>query len=157
MVLDSLGIPNAAEVAIELAEGRAAWLALATDTCRITKPAAGGKGPINEDTGQYDQRPAPVVVYEGPCRMQIRADMNANIVEVTAGDREWPYQTSTLAIPIDAPPGAAGDPADVRVDHTVTYLTCPADPGMVDRQFQIRAIMRKSHATSRRMRVTELV
>lgn len=155
MPTDFLGIPNATEIVSELAEGRAAWLALATDTCRITKPGTGGLGPINEATGQYDTEAAAVVVYEGPCRVQIRADVNSNVVEVTVGEKEWAYQTSILALPVITPAGAIGDTADVRIDHTVTYLTCPADPGMVGRVFQIRALMHKSHMTSRRMRIAE--
>lgn len=157
MAHDTLGIPNAAEVTTELDEGRAAWLAMATDTCRITKPGAAGKGDLNETTGQYDTEAAEVVVYQGPCRMQIRADVNSNVVEVNVGEKEWAYQTSILALPVLAPTGATGDPAAVRVDHKVEYLTCPADPGMVGRVFQIRALMHKSHMTSRRLRVAEPV
>ena len=140
---------------MELAEGRAAWLALAVDTCRITEPGP-GVPVLNEETGERIPPPA-VIVYEGPCRLQIRADVNSNVVEVTAGEKEWAYQTATLGIPVIAPLGAIGDPGKVQIDNTVTYLTCVEDPSMAGRLFQIRAIMHKTHATSRRLRVTETV
>lgn len=155
MSRDVLGMPNRAEVSTELAEGRTAWLALAVDTCRITKPGV-GKPVLDEATG-VRVPPAPVVVYEGPCRLQIRADVNSNVVEVTAGEKEWAYQTAILGIPISAPAGAVGDPGAVQIDHTVTYLTAAEDPDLVGRMFQIRAVMHKTHATSRRLRVTETV
>jgi hypothetical protein len=154
MPTDTLGIPTAAEVSAELAEGRAAWLAIAVDTCRITK--SGGAPVFDEGTGEYTDR-EPITVYEGPCRLQIRADVNSNVVEVTAGEKEWAYQTAMLAIPVLTPTDALGDTADVRIDQTATMLTCAEDPGLAGRVFQIRALMHKTHATSRRLRVSEAV
>lgn len=148
-------MPNPAEVEAELAEGRAAAFALMTDTCKITKPGV-GKGPFNETTGTYDP-PAPVTVYQGPCLLQIRADVNSNVVEVTAGEREWAYQTAILSIPIFAPAGATGDPAAVRVDMTAEYLTAPDDPSLAGREFRIKATLVKTRASARRLRVTQTV
>ena len=155
MCPDVLGMPNPAEVSAELAEGRAAWLALAVDRWRITKPGE-GKGPLDPVTLERDA-PDPITVYEGPARLQIRADVNSNVVEVTAGEKEWAYQTAILAIPIFAPAGATGDPGLVHIDMTATCVTAAEDPSLQDRVFQIRAIMHKTHATARRLRVTETV
>lgn len=155
MCPDVLGFPNPAEVSAELAEGRAAWLALAVDTWRISKPGA-GKPVLDEETGVRTP-PAPVVVYEGPGRLQIRADVNSNVVEVTAGEKEWAYQTAILGIPIATPTGAIGDPADVHIDMTATCVVAAEDPALAGRVFQVRAIMHKTHATARRLRVTETV
>lgn len=155
MCPDVLGIPDAAEIAVELAEGRAAWLELAVDTCRITKPGV-GVGALDEATG-VRAHPAPVTVYEGPCLLQIRADVNSNVVEITAGEKEWAYQTAILSIPIVAPAGATGDPADVRIDMTAEYLTAPEDPSLVGRLFHVKATLTKTRATARRLRVTETV
>lgn len=155
MSRDILGMPLAAEVSTELAEGRGAWLALAVDTWRITKPGVGE--PVLDEATGVRVPPAPVLVYEGPARLQIRSDVNSNVVEVTAGEREWAYQTATLAVPIATPPGALGDPTGVHIDQTATCLVAVEDPALQDRVFQIRAIMHKTHATSRRLRVTETV
>ena len=169
MSRDFLGIPSPAEISMELAEGRAAWLALAVDTCRITMPGE-GEPVLDEATGKRTS-PAPVVVYEGPCLLQIRADVNSNVVEVTAGEREWAYQTSILSIPIFAPSasdlmpsqratypnGALGDPGEVRIDMTATMLTSAEDPSLVGNVFHIKATLTKTRATARRLRVTETV
>lgn len=148
-------MPDPAEVANELEEGRIAAFALMTDTCRITKPGA-GTGPFDEATGTYTP-PDPIPVYEGPCLLQIRADVNSNVVEVTAGEREIAYQTAILSIPITAPVGSTGNPADVRIDMTAIYLTAENDPSLVGRQFRIKATLVKTRATARRLRVTETV
>ena len=156
-------MPNPVEVSTELAEGRAAWLALAVDTWRITKPGVGAPV-LDEDTGEM-VHPDPVVVYQGPGRLQIRADVNSNVVEVTAGEREWAYQTATLAVPISTThpltgqpiAGATGDPGLVHIDMTATCVTAVEDPALQGRVFQIRALMHKTHATARRLRVTETV
>lgn len=152
---DVLGMPTRVEFESELAEGRAAWLALAVDTWKITKPGT-GEGSLDEGTGARTS-PDPVTVYQGPGRLQIRADANSNIVEVTAGEKEWAYQTAILAIPVTAPTGATGDPAAVTIDMTATCITASSDPAMEGRVFQIRATMHKTHATARRLRVTETV
>lgn len=155
MSRDILGIPNAAEISTELAEGRAAWAALAIDTCRIIKP--GTAAPVLDEATGVRTPSAPVIVYEGPCLLQIRADVNSNVVEVTAGEREWAYQTAILSLPIFPPPGCIGDPADVRIDMTALYLTAPEDPSLVGREFHIKATLVKTRATARRLRVTETV
>lgn len=142
----------AEDLSEHLAEGRALQLALMVDTCRITKPGEGE--PVLNDDLQYERPPA-VLVYEGPCYLQIKADINSNVVEITAGEREWSYQTLTLHIPVITPADAVGNPADARVDHTVEYLTAAEDPELVGRLFQIRALHHKTRATARRLRVTE--
>jgi hypothetical protein len=127
-----------------------------TDTCRVTK-AGVGQGTFNEATGQYDNPPARVVVYEGPCRIQVKADINSNVVETTAGEREWTYTTSQLQLPVMNPPEAIGDVGDVDVDHVAEILTAEYDPALVGRLFNIKAPYGKSQAVYRRMRVNEVV
>jgi hypothetical protein len=154
-----------ADLLRDLDEGRAAWLETATDWCRITKPGVGA--PVLDETTGVNTHPAAVVVYEGPCKFQVRSDVNSNVVEVTAGEREWAYQTATCQIPVITPTGSidvggvlrpvVGSTGNVRVDHTVTVVASEGDPELVTRQFQIRALHHKSHATSRRLRITEAV
>lgn len=138
-----------------LAAGREAFADLLTDTCRITKPGV-GKGPFNEGTGQYDA-PAPVVVYEGPCRIQVKADINSNVVETTAGEREWTYLTAQLQLPVDNPAGAVGSVNDVDVDNVAEILAAPHSPTLVGSLFNIQGTYHKSQAVYTRYRVRELV
>lgn len=120
------------------------------DTCRITKPGE-GKGPFNEATGQYDP-PARITVYEGKCRIQVRSDINSNAVEAVVGEHEWTYRTGTLQLPITAETGA------IRPDFICEYLTCPLDPSMVGRLFNMQAETKgKTHATHRRYRIREVL
>lgn len=128
------------------------------DTFRITKPGPGGKGTFNNATGKYDAPPARVVVYEGRARLQVKADINSNVVETTAGDREATYLTATLQLPIDAPADTVeGTPGAVRPDHIAECLTCPTDSTMVGRLWNIQGIYHKSQATHRRFRVREVI
>lgn len=126
------------------------------DTCKITKPGTGGRV-FDEATGEYAD-PARVTVYEGPCRMQVKADINSNVVETTAGEHEWTYLTSSLQLPVgDDPRIVTGSSADVAVDHIAEWLTCPDDPNMEGRLFNITGPFHKSQAVYRRFRVREVV
>lgn len=133
-----------------LAEARADIADLMTDTCRITVRGTGGQGTFNEATGKYDNPGAPVVVYEGICRWQIRADINSNVVEPVVAEREWTYQTSTLELPV-----LASVPAD-RPDVIAVCLTARYDPSLVGRTFGVLGGHHKSQAHSRRLRIKEV-
>jgi hypothetical protein len=143
------------DIAAVLQAGRAAFDDLLTDTCRVTGPGEGE--PVwNEEAGQYDD-PEPTVVYEGPCRIQVKADINSNVVETTAGEREWTYLTAQLQLPTETPEEAIGDVTAIKVDNVVTMLTAPYSPAMVDRKFNIQGPYHKSHAVYLRFRVKEVV
>ncbi len=138
-----------------LAAGQAAWLAIASDTCRITKPGVGART-FNESNGQYTD-PARVTVYQGPCRIQVKVDINSNVVETTAGDREWTYLVAQLQLPIDTPPGSTGSVAAVDVDHICEVLTSPSDSTLVGAKYNVQGIYHKSQAVYRRFRVREVI
>lgn len=128
---------------------------LFTDTGRITKP---GDGPRvrDEATGQYVDPPR-VVAYEGPCRIQVKADINSNVVETTAGEHEFTYLTGQLQLPIDTPAGAIGSVDDVDVDYVLEMLAAPYSPTLVGTQFNIQGTYHKSQAVYGRYRVKEVV
>lgn len=138
-----------------LAAGRSAFADLLTDTCRITKPGAGDRV-FDENTGQYTD-PARATVYEGPCRIQVKADINSNVVETTAGEREWTYLTAHLQLPVDTPTGATGDVSEVDVDHVCEILSAPYSPSLVGSLFNIQGTYHKSQAVYLRFRVRENV
>ncbi len=144
-----------------LAAGQAAWLDIATDTCRITRAAVSGDPGfvaqvMNPVTLQYPAQ-APITVYQGPCRVQVKVDINSNVVETTAGDREWTYLVAQLQLPVSTPPGATGNVAAVDVDHVCEMLTSPSDTTLVGVQYNIQGIYHKSHAVYRRFRVREVI
>lgn len=126
-----------------------------TDTGRITKPGTGARV-RNETTGQYTDPPR-VVVYEGPCRIQVKADINSNVVEATAGEHEWTYLTGQLQLPIVTPAGAIGSVDAVDVDHILKMLAAPHSPTLVDAEFNIQGTYHKSQAVYGRYRVKEVV
>lgn len=131
-----------------MARGKAAAEAIMSDTCTITKPGVGD--PVfDEETGQYAY-PARVVVYTGICRLQVKADINSNVVETTAGEREWTYLTAQLQLPVEGS-------EDVRVDHVCTITAAPYDSTLVGREFNIQGTYHKSQPNYRRFRLREVV
>lgn len=151
--------------AADVAFGRALAEAHFEDTCEITKPGV-GKGPFNEETGQYD--PPPRIVIYGPgavdengnpvtdddilagrCRIQVRSDINA--VEAVVGEHEWTYRTGTLQLPINGT-------AHIKPDYIARHLTCPYDSSLVGRLYNMQAETKgKTHATHRRYRIREVL
>lgn len=143
--------------AAEVAEDRAMANAEMIDTCRITRAIAPSPDDFNESTLQYDP-PPPEVIYEGPCRVQVRADINSNAVEAVVAEHEWTYRTGTLQLPITAPADAVGSTANVRPDDTAEILTCPLDVEMAGRQLNLQADTKgKTMASCRRFRTRELL
>lgn len=139
-------IDFAAAIDQTVAEGRAFAEALMVATCRITEDGAGD--PVfNDTTGQYDE-PDRVTVYEGKCRIQVRGDRASH--EAEAGDREVVTQEPELQLPVAGTEGVA-------VNHQVEILTNPRDESLVDRVFTVTSRHEKTHATARRLRVTEAV
>jgi len=132
------------------------------DECIITR-ASTSKGVRNDATGQYDDVPPPTVIYEGPCRMQVRADINSNVVETGApGTHESSYLTSQVQLPLGPLPGVEilqGSSAAVRADDVCEWTKSggSSDFDMVGRKFSITGPFHKTHASKRRFRVKEAV
>lgn len=137
-----------------LEDGRRAFAELCTDTCRITRDGDGPRGPLNEATGQYAPPPR-VIVYEGPARLQVKADINSNVVEATAGEHEWTYLTAQLQLPTETPVGAVGSVHDVGANHLCEMLAAPHSPSLVGRRLTIQGPYHKSQAVYLRFRVKE--
>lgn len=151
------------EILATVAEGRAEMESLMLATCRITRAAKLGDAEyvdvstIDEETGQYPEQ-GRVTVYgpdvptgsDGKCRIQVKADINSNVVETTAGEREWTYLTMTLQLPIEGS-------EDVRPDHICEILTSPEDESLVGRLMNVQGMYHKSQATHRRFRIREVV
>lgn len=140
----------------DVVRGRAIAEAEMIDRIRITRPGAGDRV-FDDATGQYTE-PDPVVVYEGKCRVQVRADINSNAVEATFGDHEWTYRTAMLQLPISAGPGDTGDPSLVIPDCIGELTASPLDPSRVGRVLNIVAETKtKTIASSRKLSVREVL
>lgn len=120
-----------------------------TDTCRITRPGE-GQGPFNSDTGQYDS-PAPVVVYEGPCRIPPRG--TASTSTASAGEQSFEVGEYPFELPVEH----AGYVEEVKPGQTVTFLSSAYDPTLVGRVFGIVDPVFQSQATKRRMKIKAAV
>lgn len=138
-----------------LRAGRAAFDGMLTDACVITKDGIGPRI-FYEDTGQY-VNPDRIAVYAGPCRIQVKADINSNVVEVTAGEHEWTYLTAQLQLPVEDPVGSAGSVNDVDVNHVCEITSAPYEASLVGSLFNIQGTYHKSQAVYLRFRVKEVV
>jgi hypothetical protein len=135
---------------------------MCTDTCTITieDPDAPPRTSADLDpvTLQYPERPR-ITLYgpgaedpdyeDGRCRFQIKADINSNIIETTAGEREATYNTAQLQIPVSA--------LYIPPDAIVTCLTAEHNPALPGREFNIHGeIAPKSIPVIRRFRLREV-
>lgn len=113
-----------------------------TDTCRITRPGT-GSGTKNDETGQIE-KPEPVVVYDGPCFIPRRDNMASSTSN--AGEATWEVGEYPLSLPISGS-------EEVKVGHTVTYLTSAHDPTLAGNVYGITGVGDQSQATARRFRM----
>jgi hypothetical protein len=146
MVADAVTLQSAIEDALPLLQAEA--LARMTDTCIITKPGTGARGPINSTTGKYDSSPADVTVYEGMCRLG-RIEI-PHITQAAGGEATWNVQDSVLHLPMV-------DTDDVAAGQSVEYLSSSANPGLVGRKFGILGVVAGTNLTARRCIVREVV
>ncbi|RAO26475.1 hypothetical protein PSN13_06503 [Micromonospora saelicesensis] len=123
-----------------LARGRAAAEALMTDACVIEAVTGSTTDPESgEVTDTVEQ------VYAGKCRVQ-QAAPTANDQRV--GEADLLMLTRVLQLPVSASAG-------IRAGHLVRITACVHDPDLVTRTFVVRAEFAKSHATSRRLGISE--
>lgn len=143
----------------DIHEFRARALIELRDVCIIkipTDPAA-GLGDLDESTGQYADVPMTTIYgptiapHFGKCRFQIKADINSNIVETTAGEREATYTTTQLQLPVDGTP-------DIPTDSQVISVSSVNNPLLPGREFNVHGeIGFKSTPVIRRLRLREVV
>lgn len=128
-----------------------------TDTVIVTRPDPDAAAPtFDEATMQYSAV-ATITVYRGPANFQVKVDINSNLVEAVAGEHQASYSTYQLQTPTEAPDGALGSPGDIAVDDTAECLASAHSPAMVGRRMNIHGPFHKSHATSLRFPLREVV
>lgn len=118
--------------------GRAAAEALMVDQCTITR-ASTAEPVFNEETGGYAPG-APTTVYEGPCRVKPRDNVDR---VVQAGEQPislWPYLVS---VPMST--------LDVQLDDRITITLAALDPALLGLALRVRQVLKGSHITARRL------
>jgi len=118
-----------------------------TSECRITRRAP-GKGALDPVTLEY-ATPAPVVVYEGRCKVQ---DTRPQVNDAASGDRLFATASNELHLPV----GAVGS-AGVRRDDDVVITVNVSDPGLVGARYVVRGPHRGTAKSARRLPVEEVV
>lgn len=111
---------------------------------------------INETTLQYPEQ-GRVTIYQGPCRIQVKVDINSNVVQATAGERQATYYVGHLQLPVHTPADATGDVDDVDINQIAEILTSPNAPSLPGSLFNVHGnLSHKSHPTYTRWRVREV-
>jgi len=123
-----------------LARGRAAAEALMVDQCVVEEVTGATTDPDSgEVTDTVEQ------VYAGKCRVQQAAPSAS---DQRVGEADLLMLTRVLQLPVMTSAG-------VRAGHLVRITACVSDPDLVGRRFVVRAEFAKSHATSRRLGISE--
>lgn len=120
-----------------------------SDTCLITRPGPGTRGPLNPTTGQYDASPADVTVYEGVCRLG-RVEI-PHVSQAVGGEATWDVQDSVLHLPLSS------ETEGVGAGQTVEYLSSAVNPALEGRKFGILGVVAGTNLTARRCVVREVV
>jgi hypothetical protein len=124
-----------------LARGRSAAQALMVDTCTIRHQVSTSTSPLDGHTyPQYE------TVYSGQCRVQQALAQGAR---VEAGEVEPVLLRLEVQLPVVGTEG-------LERGDLVTITTCVHDADLVDREFRIRDLHHKTHATARRIQVEEV-
>lgn len=122
-----------------LAQGRAAAEALMTDACTVRRRS----GETTDDDGVITPTYGPDL-YAGKCKIQ---QTNAQAAQADVGED---YQL-LLRLEVHLPMSLVG----LEVGDEVTVTESAYDPDLPGRVFLIRDLAHKTHATARRVGVTE--
>jgi hypothetical protein len=123
-----------------LTRGRAAALVGMVDACTIQHRTGSS---TDQDTGV--DTPTYTQVYSGRCRFQVAAP-TASATDV--GEAQVYISQTILQLPITV--------VGVANDDVVTCTASALDPDLPGRKFTVKGILRKTHATSRRIELQEV-
>lgn len=128
------------DIAAALPEMRAHAESLMVDACVIERRRERVMDPVTLEYGD-----AWTPLYSGRCRVQVSAIQPA--AEPVAG-RSFVVTDAVVQLPASAP--------DFRDDDRVTITGCVFDPVMVGVRFSVTSREVKTHATMRRLHVSEV-
>ena len=124
-----------------LPEMRAHAASLMRDGCRVERLAEGRT--FDDATGEYAESWEPV--YAGACRVQVAATQPD---ESDTGGRGWVVTDAVVQLPVSG--------VDFRDNDRVTITGCLHDPAMVGVVLTVTSREVKTHATMRRLHVSEV-
>ncbi|MES2211037.1 MAG: DUF6093 family protein [Chloroflexota bacterium] len=126
-----------------LARGRAFLTAGLVDTCRIEHVVAEDTNPVTAAvTKQYD------VIYTGPCRIQAATANWAG--PATVAEAALRLAAAELQLPVAGSEG-------ISINDRVIILSCLHDTEMVNRVYAVTGLSHKSHATTRKLPLQEVL
>ena len=108
------------------------------DACTIRRRTGETTGPGGVVTPTY------VTVFEGQCRLQ---QPTGTAREEDAGEAALLMVRFELQVPMSV--------VGVQADDEVTVTASVHDPDLVGREFLVRGLFHKTHATARRLQVEE--
>lgn len=123
-----------------LARGRTAALALMVDACTIQRRSGSS---TDQDTGV--DTPTYSSIYSGQCRFQVAAP-SASPTDV--GQEQVFIQQTILQLPMTA--------TGINNEDVVTCTASSLDPDLVGRKWWVKGVLRKTHATARRLSLEEV-
>jgi len=113
------------------------------DTCTVQHPTGSTMNPTT-----FVETPTYATVYAGPCRFQAATAIQAGNSELAeAAVRLANFE---LQLPVVGSEG-------IEVDDVVTCVTCLNDTDLVGRTFVVTGASRKSHATTRKLPLLEVL
>lgn len=126
-----------------LARGRAFLTAGLVDACRVERVASTDSNPLTGDVTTLWS-----TVYVGACRVQAAAATWAG--PATIAEAQLNLAALQLQLPV------VGS-EDIRVDDRVTITASPNDVEMVGRVFHVVGTSHKTHATTRKLPLQEIL
>lgn len=111
------------------------------DKCTISRQSGSATDP---DTGKVT--PTFTAVYSGKCQVQQTIAQSSN---PEAGGHQFTVQDLVLKVPVSV--------TGIQIGDTVTMSSAELDPELVGRVFRVSDLFHKTYATSRRLRVEEVM
>lgn len=126
-----------------LAAGRAFLTAALVDACTIQRKTADSVNLVNGvDTKTYS------TIYTGACRIQAASANWAGPSDVAQAALR--LASSELQLPVAGTEG-------LQIDDRVTITACANDSDLVGRVYSITGLSRKSHGTTRKLPLLEVL
>lgn len=113
------------------------------DTCTVQRPTGSSMNPTT-----FVETPTYTTVYSGPCRFQAASANWAGPSDVA--EAALRLASFELQLPVVGSEG-------LEIDDVVTCVTCLNDADLVGRTFTITGTSRKSHATTRKLPLLDVL
>lgn len=114
------------------------------DTCEV-ETGESARGVWDSTAGAYVPQ-TPVYTYQGPCRLKFNPRFPQ---QGDAAGQTVAKQYVVLYLPVEGS-------GSVRVGNVAVVTSCPGDPSLVGRRFEVTGEFHQTYATARRVPVEEI-